>query len=87
MVGRKEGKIMSEKKILGAMVDAFRYSPGDGRVYRLAGDYSVITVYRIVIKRGWAVMEIPTGDTIPAPQDRTATALIAAVDAWRGVAS
>ena len=66
-----------------AVAPAFRYTPGDGRLYVWTGkDDHSIAVYRIV--SGTDPMEVRrTGDLIPAPERRTATALMAAVDEWR----
>lgn len=59
----------------------FQYTPGDGHRYRWDGQ--VIIVEKIS-QVGQATTYSPTGDTIPAPAVRTATAMMAAVNEWRG---
>lgn len=58
----------------------FQYTPGDGHRYRWDG--TVIVVEKISTV-GQAITYSPTGDTIPAPATRTATAMCAAVNEWR----
>lgn len=73
---------MTAAKIIdGAMLDSFVWTPGDGYAYRWSGDYKVIRVFRIEYVDG-VRREVDTGDTIPVPAVRTATALCAAVAAW-----
>jgi hypothetical protein len=66
------------------MIDRFRYSPGDGRVYRwpVKGPEE-IHVYRIETADG-EYREVPTGDTLDAAGcPRTSTAMATLVDQWR----
>lgn len=69
----------------GTIVPAFRYAPGDGRVYTWEGGTDTITVHRIQYQ-GATRHEVPTGDTLPLPAHRTASALMETVDAWRATA-
>jgi hypothetical protein len=65
------------------MIDRFRYSPGDGYVYRwpVKGP-DEIHVYRIETGRGYR--EVATGDTLDAAGcPRTSTAMAMLVDQWR----
>ena len=63
------------------MLNAFTYTPGDGRRYSWSGN-GLIVVERIDTVAGVLVL-VPTGDVITAPVTRTATAFMATVDAWR----
>jgi len=62
---------------------AFRYTPGDRHMYTWNGQTDYITVYRIATDQSGSVSYRPTGEAIPAPERRTATALMATVDTWR----
>ena len=64
------------------MRDAFTYSPGDGHRYSWTHPEAWITVERIQASPGGITL-VPTGDRVTAPVTNTATALMAAVDAWR----
>lgn len=64
------------------MRDRFVYTPGDGRRYRWTAKDGAIVVERIDTVAEVLVMT-DTGDRIPVPLVRTATALMAAVDEWR----
>ena len=84
LIVRGESEIdMATKAAVPGMIDAFQYAPGDGRRYSWSGVTSAdIMVERIDTIDGILVM-VPTGDLIPAPETRTATAFMDAVDAWR----
>ena len=62
-------------------IPAFKWTPGDNHRYVWDG-YDSIIVERIS-QTGQAITFTPTGDVIPAPTTRTATAMCAAVDEWR----
>lgn len=73
---------MAQRKITDT-IDRFRYSPGDGHVYVWQAGRDVITVNRI-IQPGTSGMYLrSTGDTIPAPEQATATTMADTVDQWR----
>ena len=73
---------MSAKAVtVPGMLDVFTYTPGDGCRYRWTKTGAIV-VERITTVAGVLVM-VPTGDLIPAPVTRTATAFMDAVDAWR----
>jgi hypothetical protein len=67
--------------VSGPHVPAFRYSPGDGHLYTWDGE-EFVAVSRIGHDGDRLTFHL-TGDAIPAPVNRTATALMAAVDQWR----
>jgi len=62
-------------------IPAFQYTPGDRHRYVWDGDQTII-VQRIV-RTGLVTMYVATGDTIPAPDKRTAQAMADAVNQWR----
>ncbi len=69
------------------MIDRFRYTPGDGRVYVWHAGAQVVTVYRIVTRNAGNGLDLQaTGDTIDVSDVDTATATVLAnrVDQWRG---
>ena len=66
-----------------ATIPAFRYSPGDGRLYVWTGDPDRTIAVRRILSGTDPLQTEPTGDAIPAPELRTAQAMMAAVDAWR----
>lgn len=75
---------MTAAKIIdGAMRDSFVWTPGDGYAYRWSGDYKVIRVFKITYDSEGVRREVYTGDTVPLPATHTATALCAAVTAWK----
>jgi hypothetical protein len=63
-------------------IPAFAWTPGDRHRYVWDGQDEII-VQRIDVGVGGAVTHVPTGDVIPAPATRTATAMCAAVNEWR----
>lgn len=63
-------------------IPAFVWTPGDRHRYVWDGQDAII-VQRIDTGPGQAVTYVPTGDVIPAPATRTATAMCAAVNEWR----
>ena len=63
-------------------IPAFQYTPGDRHRYTWDGDKTIL-VERIS-QTGQAIQFTPTGDVIDAPTTRTAAAMMAAVDEWRG---
>jgi len=66
-----------------ATVPAFRYSPGDGRLYVWTGEPDRTIKVRRIVSGTDPLQTEPTGDTIDAPELRTAQAMMAAVDSWR----
>lgn len=71
-----------KKSSVPGMLDAYRYTPGDGRRYVWAGGSAQITVERITVEGGLLVMT-DSGDRIDPPAVQTATAFMATVNAWR----
>lgn len=69
----------------GALAVAFTYTPGDHHRYTWNGN-GAIAVDLIRTRGPGTIYFEPTGDLIPVPEGtrRTATALAALVDSWRG---
>lgn len=68
----------------GTMRDALTYAPGDGHRYTWRGMPKPIRVERILTSEAGEIVFVPTGDTIPGPDTQTVTAMVAAVESWRG---
>lgn len=66
-------------------IDRFHYTPGDGHRYRwpAQGGRETIVVERIITRPGRPLAFADTGDRIPIPALRTASAMADAVRAWK----